>query len=191
MQEMMGLCPRIQEGSDCSTRMQANRIAIITGVCVGGIAVALIAVAISARRKIRTDPYAYSAPGTTAAFTEYTNTISGTITRALSGGGGSPTAVSPASASSTPHYSPHGPPTYFEVDSPPAGSSAAGGNNNPQTVVFGETGPSSTSGAPASTSATGQRITAAGGDGSGAVALDARDLDEGNPFPDIPETSTL
>ena len=177
-----------------STCMQANRIAIITGVCVGGLAVVLIAVAIGARRTVRTDVYAYSAPGgmgagtgTTATFAEHTNPIS----RALSGSGS--VSPAPASPNASPHQSPHGPPTYFDVDSPDTGSpragrSAAGGRSKPQTVAFGVPGPSSTAGGPSSQNG---RLTAAGEDGGGSVAVEGQDLRDDHPFPGIPETDIL
>lgn len=187
---------RVDEDSERSICVQLNRIAIITGVCVAGLAVVLVAIALGARRKVRTDVYSYSAPGndgsTTANFTEYSNHISGTlpgttagvVTRPLSGTGGlSPAAISPASS---PHHSPQGPPTYFDVDSPRAtgGGSAAGSTNNAQTVTVGAVGAAQVT----SHSLTGHRLTATGEDDTGTLAIAELDV---SPFATVFETSTM
>lgn len=187
--------------------MQGSRIAWITGVCVGGVAIVLVAVALGAKRKARTDVYAYSAPGdptadTTAAFTVFAHPHSRVLSEPMSGthaagarpgdlscsGMLSPTGVSHVS---TPHSSPQSPPAYFGIDSPRAGRSAAGGNNSPQTIAVGATGAASTPEAPTSRITSGQRLTAVGEDSTGTVALDTHELEQGNPFPGIHEASTL
>jgi hypothetical protein len=130
--------------AEWSTCMQGNRIAIIIGVCVGGIAVVVMAVAVGARRKIRADEYAFSVPGgTTAHYSSYSNPMTGNTpnavetidTRDLSDGGSSMHASSPASSA---HNSPRGEDAFCETTSPrSARGSAAGGKYKPETVAVG------------------------------------------------------
>lgn len=147
-----------------------------------GLAMAVIAVALAAKRKVRTDEYAYSTAGSTlgntAAFTEFSNPISQTLPhpaddsmrRGYSGSGSlSPAAVSPTAAS-IPHASPHGPPTFFDVDSPLTGRSLDGGTLQPQTGNFASAGPPSASGQPTTLSLPGHVDAVAEEDDSNKIA---------------------
>lgn len=154
--------------------VQGSKVAIIIGVCVGGLAVAIMATVFAGKRKVRSDEYVYTADstmGTTAAFTDTSGPLSQTLPHAAdeterTGDSGNdsetesvslaPQAVSPAAAS--PRNSPQVPLTMFvdDEDPPPAGCSEEGSHSETMFVTCAAAGPPSASGQPTTLSLPGQ-----------------------------------
>ena len=163
--------------------VQGKRAGIIIGVCVGGLAIIIIAIVLAGKRKLRTNDYIYTAAGstmgTTAAFTDFSGTISHTRphpavhTHRRDGSCSGPLspAVASPSAASSPHTIPQVPPTmFFDEDSPRSGNSEEGGTSEPQPMACAAAGPPSASGQPTTLSLPGQADAVAEQDGDTAIA---------------------